>query len=291
MIKIDFCSDLHVDAWQGHTQLHDPTHRRWMGEPFKSTYIYLDWARYRSPDSDVLVIAGDTANNVVISRDVIEAAASAYKFVVVVDGNHDHYMNDMSVEEGQELLARLISHLPNVYLLKHDQSLLLDGVLFAGATGWYDFKAYEDKGITDYLAKRVWKQYSNDSVYPKFDAGSPESLAMIQTVNLAEQVRKGSEDPDIESIVVVTHMSPRADLMEWKADQPVWNALTPSYVNTGLKSVLDADVNKKIRYWIYGHTHSRQMVSKDGVVYVNNARGYPNENPPFTLTQIEVACK
>lgn len=290
-MKIDFCSDLHVDAWHGTTQLHDPNRRMWAGEPFKSMFYYIDWRQYKNPESRVLVIAGDIANTMMTSYQVVAAAAEEYEYVVVVEGNHDHYQNDKTVDEGAEFFTQLLASYPNVYHLKHDTGLLLDGVAFLGCTGWYDFKAYESQGISDFIAKRTWGQYSNDSRYPQFGTKSPESLAAEQAINLASQVKTASEDDAIESIVVATHMSPRGDIMEWKAGDLIWNALTPSYVNTALKQVVDADVNNKIRYWVYGHTHHRQMVEIDGIVYANNARGYPRENPPFTLTQIEVPSK
>jgi UDP-2,3-diacylglucosamine pyrophosphatase LpxH len=290
-VKIDFCSDLHVDAWHGTTQLHDPTHRRWMGEPHESTFLYLDWAQYRNPDSRVLVIAGDTSNSMMTTKEVIEAAAAEYEYVIVVDGNHEHYSDEMTVENAMQFLAEELSRLPNVYYLDSQNSLILDGVAFFGATAWYDFEAYADRGISSFMAQRAWNSYSNDSRYPDFGKDSPLRLAMTQSLNLADQVRGAQNDANVESIVMVTHMSPRADLMEWKDNNPVWNALTPSYVNTCLDQVIKADTNKKIKGWIYGHTHQRQMVEKDGVVYANNARGYPRENPPFTLTQLEISSK
>ena len=290
-MKIDFCSDLHVDAWFSTTQLVDPTVRKWEGKPFKSRYLYIDWESYKNPESRILVIAGDISNNMMTSKEVVMAAASVYEHVVVVEGNHDHYETEMTVDEGMEFFTQSLASAPNVWHLKHDTGLLLEGVAFFGAVGWYDFKAYEGQGISDYHAKRTWSQYSNDSRYPKFGDKSPESLAAEQAINLADQVKGASEDDEVVSIVVSTHMSPRGDIMEWKPGNVVWNALTPSYVNTALKQVLDADVNNKIRYWIYGHTHTRKMTEIDGVVYANNARGYPRENPPFTLTQIEVDSK
>lgn len=290
-MKIDFCSDLHVDAWFSTTQLVDPSVRKWEGEPFNSRYLYIDWREYKNPDSRVLVIAGDIANTMMVSKEVILAAAAEYEYVVVTEGNHDHYDNDMTVDEGMAHLTALLAEAPNVYHLKHDTGLLLDGVAFFGATGWYDFKAYENQGISDFTAKSTWSAYSNDSRYPQFGDKSPQSLAAEQAINLATQVKLASEDDAITDIVVTTHMSPRGDIMEWKNNDVIWNALTPSYVNTALAQVLDADTQNKIRYWIYGHTHMRKMTEIDGVVYANNARGYPRENPPFSLTQIEVGVK
>jgi DNA repair exonuclease SbcCD nuclease subunit len=290
-VKIDICSDLHVDGWMSQTRIHDPSVRLWTGEPFKSTYLYIDWAEYKNPDSEVLIIAGDISNTLMTSVEVVAAASAEYRYVVVVDGNHDHYSNEMTVEAGHLKFRELLSQYANVYLLDHETGLLVDGIAFLGTTGWYDFRAYEGIGISDYLAKRTWGQYSNDSRYPTFECLGPEVLAMHEALGLANQVTTADMDDAIHSIVAVTHMSPRADLMEWKAEDGIWNALTPSYVNTAMDQVLNQNIRGKLKHWVYGHTHSRQVRDIQGVQYINNARGYPKENPPFTLTQIEVAAK
>ncbi len=290
-MKIDFCSDLHVDQWMGETILHDPDRRMWTGEPYKSQFLHIDWRYYKNPESRVLIIAGDTANSLFTSKEVVGAAAEEYEHVIVVDGNHEHYGEDMTVRNGMEFFKEELKAFPNVHYLDGTDTFVLDGVAFFGATGWYDFEAYANQGITSFTAQRAWASYSNDSRYPDFDGSSPLRMAMEQSVQLAENVRDVQNDDEVASIVMTTHMSPRADIMQWKAGDVFWNTLTPSYVNTSLKNCLEADVNKKIRYWVYGHTHTRKMTEIDGVIYANNARGYPRENPPFTLTQIEVPSK
>lgn len=287
-LKIDVCSDLHVDTWLHVTQIHDPADRLWSGEPRNSLFYYIDWRKYKNPQSRVLIIAGDTANNMNIAADVIQAASEEYEYVVVVNGNHEHYGEKDTVNFNEKQLTQLIAPFPNVYHLTGEQGLVVDKTVFFGVTGWYDFKAYEDKGISEIIAKKAWSQRSNDSRLPNFGSDTPEKLAAIQAINLANQVYQATTDDDFDHIILTTHMSPRSDIMLWKDHDPIWNGLTPSYVNTHLKMVLDQDINHKIRYWIYGHTHDRKMTHIDGVTYVNNARGYPKENPPFTLTQITV---
>lgn len=287
-MKVDYCSDLHVDAWSHQTSLHDPNYRLWDGEPYKSLPLYIDWRAFKNPDSQVLVIAGDISDDIRISLDVVAAAAAEYDHVVVVEGNHDHYSSDMSVDSGSKFFEEALKKFSNVTYLNDEKFLLINGVAFIGNLGWYDFKAYQDRGITDFQAKAAWNCYSNDSRLPIFGEKSPESLAILHSFQLSEMVRSFSDNSNIKDIVVVTHMSPRADLMEWKEGNHVWNLLTPSYVNTSMSNVLDADASNKIKYWVYGHTHTRQVVELDGVTYLNNARGYPRENPPFSLAQFEI---
>lgn len=287
-MKFDVVSDLHVDIWFGKTQLHIPEKRMWEGEPFKSRFLHIDWKYSGNADSEVLVIAGDTANNVETAFEVIAAAAQDYPYVVVVDGNHEHYNGDGTVEENMDSLRDLCTTLDNVTYLDGQSTFRLGNVLFVGATGWYDWKAFEDQFISQTTAKQAWYQFSNDSRVPSYGKlGDPEKIAITQAVQLAEHVRTAQDDDTIEHIVMVTHMSPRADLMEWKTDI-VWNQLTPSYVNTALKQVLDADTGRKIKAWVYGHTHYRKMSVIDDVTYINNARGYPRENPSFEVVQAEI---
>jgi UDP-2,3-diacylglucosamine pyrophosphatase LpxH len=287
-MKLDVVSDLHVDIWFGTTQLHNPDKRMWEGEPHKSRFLHVDWRYVQNEGSDILVIAGDTANNVDTTFDVVGAAAADYSYVLVVDGNHEHYNGDGTVDENMERFRGLCSQYPNVTYLDGTTTFRMGNVLFVGATGWYDWKAYEDQFISRETAMQAWYQFSNDSRVPSYGKlGNPEQIAMVQAVQLAEQVRAAQDDDTIEHIVVTTHMSPRADLMEWKTNL-TWNQLTPSYVNTALKQVLDADAKRKISTWIYGHTHYRKMSVIDGITYINNARGYPRENPSFEVIQVEI---
>ncbi len=287
-MKFDVVSDLHVDAWFQTTQLHDPDKRMWEGEPFTSRYLHVDWAYMRNEGSDVLVIAGDTANTVEMAFDVVEAASKDYPHVLVVDGNHEHYKGEGTVEENMQSLRDMCSSLNNVTYLDGQATYQRDNVLFVGATGWYDWKAFEDQYISRESAKQAWYQFSNDSRVPSYGKlGDPEKIAMIQAVQLSELVREAQTNDTIDHIVMVTHMSPRADLMEWKTNL-TWNMLTPSYVNTALKQVLDSDVNRKIKSWVYGHTHYRKVSVIDDITYINNARGYPKENEPMELLQAEI---
>jgi predicted phosphodiesterase len=289
-VKIDFCSDLHVDAWHHETKLHDPS--RPMFDEL-NRFIHIDWEILKTEDARVLVIAGDTANTMPETAIVASQAAAFYEYVILVDGNHEHYLGGETVSNNMNLLKILLSGTPNVKYLTHmSDPFVLDGIAFIGATGWYDWKAYESRGISEIAAKQAWRMASNDSRYPGYsELGDPQKIAFETSINLTEQVKKLTIDSTVQEIVVTTHMSPDPDLMEWKPNNQGWNLLTPSYVNTSLKNVLAVDSGQKITNWIYGHTHSRQIKKIGHVTYVNNARGYPRENAPFQLTHIEVGTK
>lgn len=292
MTKIDFCSDLHVDAWYEITR---PKYELGVGPQSwqppgypDGKFQHIDWGWYKNPDSTILVIAGDTSNKIEITADVLIDASKHYEWVVTVSGNHEHYDTDRTMSRNNEYMAELLAPYSNIVMLD-GTSKLIGSVLFVGALGWYDWAGYEGKGITIQQAYMAWQSQSNDSRYPRFaELKGPSHLALTDSFNMAEEVRKAQTDDAVEKIVCVTHTSPREELMFWHPTNHNWNLLTPSYMNSKMSSVLEQDVLDKIKFWIYGHTHERKMVDIDGITYANNACGYPRENSPWTLPQIEV---
>jgi UDP-2,3-diacylglucosamine pyrophosphatase LpxH len=291
-LKFDIASDLHVDAWFNTTQLlyhkgEGPA--SWTGDAWgEGKFIHLDWNWYKSPDSRVLVIAGDVSNDINDTIEVVKDASEVYEYVVFVEGNHDHYQKTIQadVDANQTILRNAMRNIKNVAYLDGENSINIDGVLFIGTLGWYDWRSFEERGITVELAKDQWETRSRDARYPNYGVHQhPGILAWSHAELLRTQVMEAQTDSLVTSIVVVTHTSPLPELNEWIEGRDVWNALTPSYVNTRMAHVLDVDVAKKIKHWVYGHTHTRRIVEINGVIYSNNAVGYPRENEAWSMTQ------
>lgn len=76
MLKIDYVSDLHVD-------------NAMMGGPYGTFGQFLNFSNMKNDDSDVLVIAGDTANHPKDMADVLNEASKHYRLVVATLGNHE----------------------------------------------------------------------------------------------------------------------------------------------------------------------------------------------------------
>lgn len=291
-LKFDYCSDLHVDAWAQVTLLHDPTGPRlWTGVPYQSHHLIIDWEWYKNPDSSVLVIAGDLSNDLTDTISTIKDAAAVYDQVVFVEGNHDHYQDALEgdIELNHRVFKDSLRLFPNVTHLDGEESLQIGDTLFIGALGWYDWQGFVDRGITAEMAKDRWLKGNNDSRMINFGKfKDPSVRALHDAEALRSQVLWAQDEDTILNIVVVTHTSPRADLMWWRPESEDWNNMTPSFMNTGMDRVIAVDEKKKIRHWIYGHTHQRQVIDIDGVIYSNNARGYPRENAPWVMTKHEV---
>ena len=286
-LRFDYCSDLHIDAWHHTTQLISRNGPQpWVEVDGKQHFLHVDWNWYKTPSSRVLILAGDLSNSLLDTVGTIKDAARIYEHVVFVEGNHDHYQSEVKgdVEDNHVFLKDTLRTFDNVTHLDGMNSLLLDGTLFIGALGWYDWQGYVDRGISADLARARWNSGSNDARYVDFGKfKDPGVLALHQRELLRQQVIDAQEDPQVQDIVVVTHTSPDPELMEWIPGNDNWNYLTPSYMNSGMSVVRDADIQGKIRHWIYGHTHERKVMELNGIIHSNNARGYPRENEAWSL--------
>jgi predicted phosphodiesterase len=289
-VKFEFCSDLHDNAWrraiQRQVKVVIPGLPHVTSSHVGST---VDWAYHKQEDTRVLVIAGDISDDLKTSLDIVKDAAAVYEFVVFVEGNHDHWEGDQTITNNTQKIRDELSCHPNVIFLDGMSTFTIEGTRFIGAMGWYDWKGYEHLGITQEVARQAWLDLENDSYWPQYgELKDPATLAFIHAEAVRQQVIDANADDEVQSIVVVTHTVPRHELLVWKEGDNVWNHLSPSYMNGQMATSLAADTGQKIKVWIYGHTHFRDMKEIDGVTYCNNARGYPGESSPWWLPQVEV---
>lgn len=258
-MKIDVCSDLHVDSWN-----------QTLGKLGN-----LDWADYKHTDSTVLIIAGDISNSWVQSRTVVENARKLYDQVIWVDGNHEFYFSGAQTVVGVEAnLATVEGFLPT------QQKIDCGPVEIIGVNGWYDWKI-SDKVDTQ-RAMNAWAAGMNDSRLDFDTFNHPGELATRD----ADALRKRLEAAT-KPVVVVTHTVPLREFLPYTGNFG-WDSLTPSFGNSMFEQIA-IDHKDKIICWIFGHTHRRSDKVVYGIRFINNARAYPLElAEPWKLTQIEV---
>ena len=78
-LSIDIVSDLHIDQWDNTIESKHPHGIR--------AYKPYD---FNDSHSDILVIAGDVSDDLDITLNFIDKISSKYKYVLFVDGNHEH---------------------------------------------------------------------------------------------------------------------------------------------------------------------------------------------------------
>jgi len=252
-MKYDICSDLHIE----HT-----------GEP--------DWKSVKNVDSTILVIAGDISNDYIQTMDVIRNASKYYDDVIWTDGNHDHWVYNGDVETLSSYYLSESRKINNVTYLNGKNYQIFGDVAFIGCNGWYDWMLFNHKQkITD--CRETWEVLINDKKFIDFGQyDNPMTLAISQSMDLSSIVNSLTIDPMISKIVMTTHSAPNSLLISETMDAG-YDRMCASFCNTSMKSVFTADINNKIKFVNYGHTHSRSMRMVENCMYINNAKGYGRE--------------
>lgn len=263
----DLISDLHVDM-----------NDNWDDQPsYDGVSSIYPW--HLEKKSDIIVIAGDNANNPTLALQVIDEAREFYDHVIFVDGNHDHYIGNRDTKQTvgkTSLLYRqyMVDHDAATYL-DGDTWLELDGTLFIGANGWYDWTAHS--WTSRQQQHQLWKTGMADSSMIRFDEKAyPDKLATRDAERLREAVEWAQDDDTVRDIVVVTHTIPhRKGLVP---DNHEYGPLNGSFHNALMGQVWIADKKKKIKSWCFGHTHFAYDFDAEGIRFVCNPRGYKFED-------------
>lgn len=140
------------------------------------------------PDFDVLVVAGDLIPRA--ERGVgwlCERVTD--RPVIYVAGNHEFYGADIdrTVEK-----ARAAAEGTNVFVLQ-DETVEIDGVVFAGATLWTDFDLYGDRDRTLFVVGERMNDFRSGS--PTTRGASPPSRRWRATRRPAPSWRRSSGGP------------------------------------------------------------------------------------------------
>lgn len=239
-MRVFAISDIHVDY---------DANMRWVHG--------LSSADYRD---DVLILAGDVTHRPQLLAECIGAFARRFAQVLFVPGNHDLWVLGESPEKHSLHKFREVADIARdcgasmaPYVRERTSIVPL--------LGWYDYSFGEP---ADELMQ-MWADF-RACRWPS-DEGPAEIAEMFARMNADPQ---GGEPL---RTITFSHFLPRIDLI-------------PSYVplkHRVLDPVLgSARIDEQLRRFapevhVYGHSHINRSVRIDGVRYVNNAFGYPQE--------------
>lgn len=268
MIKISYVSDLHLE--------------------FRN---FPDLSK--EVGGDILILAGDilTAASIRENRTDKDARSikkylagpfkefiDKYSEVFYICGNHEYYRSVY-----KNTAPEINKHLKALGLEKIDlwenNSKLIDGVLFIGATLWTDFNNRNplvmnaiQSGMNDY--EYIGARDEFDFNY--FNKNEPINITPefiydrhIESRQYITDVLKWHRDT---RTVVFTHMAPTYKSVN---SQHCGNALDHAYASDLSGLILD---NPQIEYWIHGHTHETLSYDVGNTKVVANQRGYSMES-------------
>lgn len=262
--KFDLVSDLHVEYWP---------------KP-------VDWEAARV--NDVVIVAGDVADTLEETVKELERLAKAYKTVLYIDGNHEFceklYHGGEEAADFDDRVRLAIASLTNVHFLK-DGPVIIDGTAIVGRNGHWDYKALD--GIPVEEAEAAVASKLRISVK---DAAIFSKQARQDVDDLKAEVRRLNADPEVHSILVVTHTMPAKELLP--ANIPDMPAFFSNLANSEMAEVLKEDTQGKISTWVFGHWHRAKEDTVNGIHYISNPRGTPNKHKPeYKPKPIEIAPK
>lgn len=283
-MRIALTSDLHVE--------HHPE------------VVPLVAARVAELRPDVLVVAGDLTANDERLEAALGALGRAAPRTLFVAGNHDLWCRreggPTSRERYEEIVPRR-ARAAGVTALGREP-VAVDGVVFAGVTGWYDYTLREPDldgkfTLDDYRRGRAGALRWNDKLFvhwPDDDGGralTDEEICDRQVASLAAQLADVGARP---TVVVTHHLSHRALVTNFAqliaglpaevrtrraVGEPPWDFLNGFMGSARLGEV--ALARPSVKALLAGHTHFRKSTLLDGAGGPVRAEvspvGYPRE--------------
>ena len=231
----------------------------------------------------IAIVAGDVSKDRATTVAVLKEIASKYRQVFYLDGNTEHryFLDDIpaSIEDLENDL-NVIENL--VYL--NNKVVISNGIAILGTNGWWDYE-FDQTDDIEQSFNFVTDTYkiTRDAAYKLL------SLAYQDAAYLTRSIEKLQRHRDVSRIIVVTHTLPRASLVQH--DPTLQGTYKMGLMgNAGMQSVLDADTEKKITHWLFGHYHGRVDQAIDGVRYINNPRGRASDvlHDPYHPLRISI---
>lgn len=242
------------------------------------------------PGGDVLILAGDTSeakhyrkfaedphgimdppvkvtNKDRINMFFLDECQAKYEHVFMVAGNHEHYHGKF-----HKTIPRMREQLPDNFHIMDNDAVVLDDVLFLGATMWTDCNRQ------DPLTMHAIRDMMNDFHCITMKRGEHEynKFRPVDTLNehikTLQYFKLMMEEPmhKDKKVVIMTHHAPTAMSVDIKyVSQYLMNG---AYFSRLDDFILD---RPQIKLWCHGHMHDYKdyMVGDDCRV-ICNPRGY-----------------
>ncbi|MES2741956.1 MAG: metallophosphoesterase [Pseudomonadota bacterium] len=231
-------SDLHID----HTE-----NLAWLKQLSRSDYT-----------DDVLILAGDIADDHTLLRWSLHYLAECFKKVLFVPGNHDLWTLRSRREASFDKFAAIEAMCREADIGM--QPYRLGATLIVPLLGWYD----ESFGIPGPALRAAWMD---------FRACNWEGRADNEVSRLFDAMNPWPDTTGAARVLTFSHFLPRIDLMP-AAMPSKYHYLYPVFGSQRLERRLRA-LGSSMH--IYGHSHLNRRVDIDGVTYINNAFAYPTE--------------
>ncbi len=262
---------------------------------------------------DALVLAGDFLDSVSADtvRKLFRLLRSVYRvyrgYILVVWGNHEHYLTWNRLRKGWNSLGQLnwlqgLLEEYGVTVLDSAAPVSIRGVNIVGVVGWYDYsygpsiytvEDYErcnpygvplsilqscERGRWSPLCPKWWR---NDCIYVKLPM-TYQQYARLK----AEKLRKQLEEAE-PPVVAVLHHVPKRELLSYTGNHE--EDFDLAYAGSPLLGKTLEEHQDEIVAVAYGHVHERSRTKTmyiNGIPYINTYYS-TSTNPGYALIEIE----
>ncbi len=219
--------------------------------------------------NDVLILAGDVSDNTPLLIEAFMELRQRFSEVFFVPGNHDLWACRDKQKNSLEKFETIV-------VMADDYGIRMTPAQFGSFSivpllGWYDYSFGQP---SDEL-KNIWNDYRACKWPDNFDEQRITRFFISKN--------NAYLDMNAPCIMSFSHFLPRIDIM-------------PSYIPFDKRilypalgtSLLEEQIrNLGSHIHIYGHSHVNLHVQKNGITYINNAFGYPQEQ---VMAKKELVC-
>ena len=221
-------------------------------EPAKRK-LYVDFARrIAEQQPDCFIIAGDLGHPLRLFRRCLQLFEGLTCPKLMLAGNHDVYAG----EHGSRLLwehelKRCAAAAGFVWL--EQQPVRLGDVGVCGTMAWYDYSsAASHLSFEDHEYRRLKPLVNHDADYIDWP-WSDRAMARYLAKSLSGKLDALHADPNVEQILVVTHMPIFKQAIPDYPESDYWTMLQPYLGNITLGRLVEQ--HPKVSHVISGHIH------------------------------------
>lgn len=212
---------------------------------------------------DIVVIAGDIGEtrlslaNVRDALDFYRDIISAKCPILVIPGNHDLWTDHdeySSLQLWETLLKQETTRAGCLWL--EGNYVVRQDIAIVGSYLHYDYSAIDTVGPCSKLPPAWFEKnkgsYNNDGNYMR---GLPDDKTFADQIGkvFLDQLHQAQDNPEVNHIVVVTHVACLEEQMCRHPHDANWAMATPYFGNlTYQKAILACD---KVRWVVSGHSH------------------------------------
>ena len=98
------------------------------------------------------------------------------------------------------------------------------------------------------------------------------SQSLLDAQKLSSMVIDANLDNNVKNIIIVTHSVPHISCISWNRYPPDLD-MVGCYGNSRYQWAMDADINEKCCYWVFGHNHDQKNIPYKHLNFVSNPRG------------------